>query len=123
MSTSPYSQDLRDKVIAYINRGHKQRGAVRVFNIHKNTVSRWWNRHCEEGNCKARIRSGYKSKVNKEALADYVTNHPNSRLTETGKRYGITGAQAGNLLKQIGFSYKKKPFGMWKRIKQNENPI
>ena len=31
MSTSPYSQDLREKVINYIEKGNSQESAARIF--------------------------------------------------------------------------------------------
>ncbi len=40
MSTSPYSRDLREKVINYIEKGNSQRSAAKIFDIHENTISR-----------------------------------------------------------------------------------
>lgn len=56
MSTSPYSLDLREKVINYISKGHSQKEASDVFGLHRNTVNRWCIRYKQEGNCAARPR-------------------------------------------------------------------
>ena len=76
MSTSPYSNDLREKVINYLKKGKTQKEASEVFEVHRNTVSRWNKRHCEEGSCRARKRLGYKSKLsyNKIEKIDLIQN-------------------------------------------------
>lgn len=40
MSTSPYSLDLRKKIIEYIKQGNNQAQTAKVFNLHRNTISR-----------------------------------------------------------------------------------
>ena len=54
MSTSPYSEDLRKKVIEYIKKGKSQKETSEVFGIHKNTVNRWSVRYLKEGHYGAR---------------------------------------------------------------------
>jgi transposase len=46
--TSPYSLDLRKKVIDYISQGNTQKQASQVFGIHKNTINRWCVRNRKE---------------------------------------------------------------------------
>ncbi len=120
MTTSPYSLDLRKKVINYINNGHSQIEASVVFSIHKNTVNRWCVRYKEEGHVKPRVRLGFQSKIDKESLTKYVLRNPNIKLSEIGRQYGITASQASRVLHKLGFSYKKKPSPMWKQMKRNE---
>ena len=119
MSTSPYSVGLRKKVINYIKEGHSQVCASVLFNLHKNTVNRWWVRYNKEGNASARARVGFKSKVDHADLANYVTSNSNVKLSVLGKYYGITASQVSRILRKLGFSYKKKPFPMWKQVKRN----
>ncbi|BFD46048.1 MAG: hypothetical protein DMENIID0002_06940 [Rickettsia endosymbiont of Sergentomyia squamirostris] len=120
MSTSPYSQDLREKVINYIEKGNSQKSAAKIFDIHKNTISRWNVRKKKEGTVLAKARLGFKSKVDKKALEHFVTNNPNSKLQDIGKNFGITGSQVANILKKLGFSYKKKPLATWKQVQKND---
>ncbi len=107
MSTSPYSKDLRKKVISYIEKGNSQRAAAKIFDIHKNTISRWNVRKRKEGTILAKARVGFKSKVDKQKLANFVKNNPNMRLQDIGKEFGIARSKTGRILKQLGFSYKK----------------
>ncbi|WP_425364235.1 IS630 transposase-related protein [Candidatus Tisiphia endosymbiont of Hybos culiciformis] len=53
---SPYSEDLRKKVINYVARGNSQRSAAKIFDIHKNTISRWNVRKRKEGTILAKAR-------------------------------------------------------------------
>ncbi len=41
MTSSPYSKDLRNKVMNYLKKGKSQKEASEVFGIHVNTISRW----------------------------------------------------------------------------------
>ncbi len=123
MSTSPYSEDLRKKVINYIEKGSSQRAAAKIFDIHKNTISRWNVRNRKEGTILARARLGFKSKVDKQKLEEFVKSNPNVKLRDIGKEFGITGSQAGRILKKLGFSYKRKPLATWKQVKKEEQNI
>jgi transposase len=42
MATSPYSEDLRKRVVDYLKRGKKQKECSEIFEVHINTISRWW---------------------------------------------------------------------------------
>jgi transposase len=70
--------------------------------------------------CTPKIRLGFKSKVDKSKLEEFVKNNPNERLSAYGIKFGITGSQVGRILKTLGFSYKKKASPMWKQVKKSE---
>ena len=63
MTTSPYSLDLRNKVIKYLKSGRSQRSASETFDLNPSTISRWWLRYKREGNCMARLRLGREPRV------------------------------------------------------------
>jgi transposase len=107
MSTSPYSPDLRKKVIDYIKKGNSQKQASEVFGIHKNTINRWCVRNRKEGSYAPRRRLGYKIKVDKLAMEVFVKANPNIKLSELGPQFGISPWHAGMILKKLGFRYKK----------------
>jgi transposase len=120
MTTSPYSLDLRKKVINHIKQGYSQLETSTLFHLHKNTVNRWWTRYNKEGILSARTRPGFKSKVDHAAMAEYVISNSNVKLYELGKIYKITASQASRILRKLGFSYKKKPLPMWKQATPEE---
>ena len=107
-TTSPYSEDLRKRVIKYLSQGNSQRQASSLFRVHVNTVNRWWVRYQKEGNYCARKRSGGPSKVDQPKLEKVVQSNPNIKLQELGSQFNISGFHASRILKKLGFSYKKK---------------
>jgi transposase len=120
MTTSPYSIDLREKVIKYIESGKKQKAAAEVFSINISTVNKWWLRYRKEGHFLPRKRKGAVSKIDKEELIKYITVTPNARLSDMSKKFGISIWGIYYWLGKLGYSYKKKPSPMWKLMNSNE---
>ena len=119
MTTSPYSKDLRKKVINYLNTGKSQKEASEVFGVHRNTISRWTNRYKKEGNYEAKKRLGCKTRLDYKKVELFVKNHEGVKLSDIGTSFGISKGYAAVLLKKLGFSYKKKPSPMWKQAKES----
>lgn len=119
MSTSPYTLDLREKVIKYLENGHSQRSCAEVFSLHLSTVHRWWKRYISEGHFNPRKRLGSKGKVDPEALMEYVNSHPEKTLKQIGAHFGVTDVSIFQRLQKLGFSYKKKRSPMRKQMKKN----
>lgn len=119
MTTKAYSKDLRDKVIKYIEKEGSKKRASEIFDLHRNTVSRWWNRYQKEGHYRARIRVGRVSHITAEQVKSYVELHNNFKTSDMGKHFGISSGGAYYWLKKLGYSYKKKPFRMWKQVNQS----
>jgi transposase len=107
MTTSPYSLDLRERVIKFIVEGNTQTMAAKVFTLNLSTVSRWYLCHRKEGYCNPRKRLGAKSKIDKESLKSYIAKNPNATLQEVSREYGISLWGIYYWLKKLGFSYKK----------------
>jgi transposase len=120
MSTSPYSNDLRKKVISYLGQGKTQKETSEIFGVHRNTISRWCVRYKKEGNYSAKPRLGRKSKVNYLEVELFVKNNPDSKLDVIGSRFGISIWHSARILKKLGFSYKKKTFLTWKQVRKSE---
>ncbi|MBL3284920.1 IS630 family transposase domain protein [Rickettsiales endosymbiont of Paramecium tredecaurelia] len=120
MSTKPYSEDLRKRVVGYIQKGKTQKEASEVFGIHSNTVHRWWARYNKEGNYSARRRLGARRRVDYKEIELFVKNNPNTKLEVIGNRFGISSWHSARVLKSLGFSYRKKPLPMWKQVKKIE---
>lgn len=120
MSTSPYSQDLRDRVINFIKSGNSQVSAAKLFCLNLSTVNKWYLRYRREGHCAPRVRVGAKRKVDLEALTSYITSNPDAKLKDLAKKFGVSIWGIYYWLKKLGFSYKKKPLPMWKQVKKRE---
>lgn len=123
MSTSPYSIDLRKKVISYIESGKSQESASRVFALNPSTVNRWWLRYKREGHYNARPRIGKKPRVTSEEIKCYVSSTPDFTSEKMGKYFGMSASGARYWLRKLGYSYKKKTSPTWKRAKKREGDI
>jgi transposase len=119
MNTSPYSNDLREKVIKYIKGGGTQASAVKLFDLNASTVGRWWLRYKSEGHYSPRIRPGKRPSVTLEQIEEYVKLNADFTSVEMGKHFNMTGSGALYWLKKLGFSYKKKLSPTWKRKKKS----
>lgn len=120
MSTSPYSLDLRRRVINYIKSGNSQVSAAKIFAVNISTVNRWYSRYRSEGNCAPRARLGAKRKVDLEDLTKCIASNPDAKLKDLAKKFGVSIWGIYYWLKKLGYSYKKKPFPMWKLVKKSE---
>ena len=123
MTTSPYSKDLRKKVINYLNKGKSQKEASEVFGVHRNTISRWINRCKKEGNYAAKKRLGRKSRLDYQKVECFVQSNGDVKLSDIGTTFSISKGYAAVLLQKLGFSYKKKTFLTWKQTKKSEPNI
>lgn len=121
MTTSPYSLDLRERVIKFLESGNTQILAAKVFSLNLSTVNRWYLRYRREGNCDPRKRLGAKSKVDQKSLESYIISNPDAKLRDLSSIFGVSVWGIYYWLGKLGFSYKKKPLPMWKRIKKSEN--
>jgi transposase len=120
MSTSPYSIDLRKKIIDCIESGKSQKELAALFKINPSTISRWWIRYKTEGHYNPRVRIGKKPKINAAELKNYVESNPNFKTSEMGKHFGMSSVGALYWLRKLGYSYKKKPSPMWKLVRKKE---
>lgn len=123
MSTSPYSLDLRERVISYIERGNTQVSAASLFCLNLSTVNRWYLRYRREGHYKPRRNVGAKLKIDVEGLRSFISLNPDSRLKDLSVRFGVSSWTIYQWLKKLGFSYKKKPSAMWKQARRSELDI
>ena len=108
MTTSPYSLDLRERVISHIREGNNQKATSDIFKVSKSTVSRWWIRYISEGELAAKKRPGRKGKINKEQLIMYVESNPDKTLADISAVFEVSIWSIHFWLKKLGFSYKKK---------------
>ena len=120
MSTSPYSLDLRKKVIRYLESGKSQRQASTVFGISKTTVNIWYVRYKREGNLSPRKRLGSKASIHPEEFIKYVNDNSNATSADISKQFSISPSGVRYWLKKLNFSYKKKPLPTWKRMKKRD---
>ena len=89
MVMKPYSQDLRERVIAALEAGKTQAEVAAQFQIHKSTLEKWWYRWRDTGSCAALpAASGPKRTLQaaERFLRDEVKKQPDLTLVELCER-------------------------------------
>ncbi len=64
MSTSPYSKNLRVRVIKKLKEGNSYKECAKLFELSISTIGRWYRRYKQEGHCQAKARPGAEGKIN-----------------------------------------------------------
>ena len=123
MSNTTLSVDLRTRVINHIKLGNSQKVTSQLFKVSTSAISRWWIRYKSEGIVDPKPRLGSKGRVNPESLQTFIEANSDKTLLEIGSYFGVSACSIYRRLKKLGFSYKKKPSPMWKRIKTSESNI
>ena len=119
-----YSEDLRRKIVAAVERGMSKTEAARLFEVSLSSVKRY-SRMARQGNSLAsKKRPGRTPKADEKVtklLNEHMKERPAATIAErirflhsiTGK--GLSYSTVRRLLKRLGWSRKK---GVW--VQQNE---
>lgn len=115
----PYSQDLRDRIIRYVDQGHSARAAGRVFGVSASTAVRLAAAHRRGGDTRAKPQGRLPGTAGKLAkhigfLLEVVRADPDITLVELagalaqaeGVRVNVSSIHRA--LKRAGYSYKKR---------------
>ena len=123
MSTSPYSLDLRSRVISFVKSGNSERKAAKIYNLHRSTVNRWCVRYKKEGHFLPRKRIGAKSKIKQSEFVDYLATHPDVKLVDLATYFKISVSGIFYWLRKLGYRYKKNSLPTWKQKKKTGTNI
>ena len=116
----PYSLDLRERIVAYVEAGHSARAAGRVFEVSASTAVRLVAARRRGATLAARPQGRAAGTVGKLAahrafLVDVVRAEPDITLKElAGALLEAEGVRANvsslhRALKAAGYAYKKRP--------------
>jgi transposase len=108
---APYSQDLRDRVLAAYDRGIRTRQIASVFCVSPAWARRIKQRRNETGETTPRrMGSPGICKVDRAQLRDLVTTHPDATLAELRELLGVSCALStiSIALNRMGFTFKKR---------------
>jgi transposase len=108
---APYSQDLRDRVLAAYDRGLRTKFIATTFAISPAWARRLKQRRRETGETSARPMGGATVvKIDRVRLAALVRQQPDATLAELRERLGVTVAisAVSMALKALGLSFKKR---------------
>ena len=104
-----YSNDLRNKVLAYKDANHTQQETCDVFGISRSTLNAWLKLRRETGSAdlKPRPKRRKSRKLPEQALRDYVAAHPDAYLHEIGAHFGASARAVGYACERYGITRKK----------------
>jgi transposase len=112
-----YSIDFRKKVLSIKKQENLTFSEVsKRFSVGPASVVRW-SQNIEP----QRTRNKPTTKLNWEALAQDVKEHPDSYQYERAARFGVSPQGIAYALKQLKISCKKKPSNTQKLIKKHNN--
>lgn len=115
------SDDLRERVIDFIESGGSQAEAVERFRVCRASIVRWLQRKRKTGKASAATvrRKGGTSRVKAEALHDYIKEHPDQTLQEVGLHFGVSGVLIWKRLRQLNYTFKKRVFSTKSVVKRS----
>ncbi len=108
---TPYSQDLRDRILRAYDQGMKTKWIAEAFHVSPSWARRVKQRRRETGETThRRMGSPGVTIVDRAQLNSLVCKHPDATLTELRVMLGVKCALSTlcEALKQLGFSLKKK---------------
>ena len=116
-----YSNDLRDKVLAYKDNHHTQRETCEVFGISRSTLNSWLKLRRETGTAhlKPRPQKRRNRKVGEQALQTYIADHPDAYLHEIGSHFGVSARAIGYACERYGITRKKRVPAIKSAMKPN----
>jgi transposase len=108
---APYSQDLRDRVLAAYDRGMKTGEIGDMFGVSPAWARRIKQRRHETGETAPRKMGGPGlCKIDRARLAELVAQQPDATAAELRARLGVACSESGiyAALKRMGLSFKKR---------------
>jgi len=98
-----YSLDLRKRTVAYV-----QDGGTKISASHHFKVSLWCvNDWCKRDNLEPIKSSGRPRKIDWDALALDIQNHPDKLLRERAKEFGVRINAIWYVCQKLKISHKK----------------
>ena len=102
-----YSEDLKQRVLAYVRGGGRNKDASELFQVSLWIISHWLKQpsdHVRGTPGPKRIR-----KFDREELRVFVQENPDLMLKEMGKHLNVYTETIRVSLKKLGFTRKKRP--------------
>jgi transposase len=121
--TKNYSNDLRQRVIEYLDAGNGYASASNLFKVSISAIGRWYRKYKQEGTYLPKKRGGSKIRIDLNKLEEYVKSNEDMTLKKSAQKFGVSIFTISYWLKRLGYSYKKKIFPMWKQAKKSEATI
>ena len=103
---SRYSNDLRQKVVDYVNKGCKKLRASILFNVARETVKSWCKLD-KENQLYRIIPRNSNCRLDTEKVISFVNQYPDKYNYEIAKEFNCSPESIRQFLKRHRFSIKK----------------
>ena len=116
---TPYSTDLRLKVLGACDRGSQTTEVAKMFSVSKSWVRRVKQRRREHDEVEARPMGGSRGiKIDRARLRELVQAQPDATLDELCQRMQVECSPSGinKVLKTLNLTFKKRRFMRRSRI-------
>jgi transposase len=114
---APYSDDLRQKAIAAVERGERKIDVSQMLNISRNTLDLWLKRKEQTGVCQAitNYQQGNRHKITEwERFGEFVRQHGDKTQAQMALLWGegVSQQNISDAMRHIGVSRKKRLTGI-----------
>ncbi|HJY81880.1 MAG TPA: IS630 transposase-related protein [Candidatus Binatia bacterium] len=113
---SPYSYDLRVRVVAAVEKGMGVREASQTFGVHRDTIRGWLARKEATGDVQAKVgyQRGHSHKItDPEQFTAFVEAQGEATLEELAEAWGgVKRMTIWRQLRKLGYTHKKRPFAI-----------
>jgi transposase len=99
-----YSLDLRERVIEFVENGGSVLRASKLYKVSRATIYRWLGRETLQ----AKVVKRRKRKLDWEALRKDVEEHPDTKLKDRAKKFGVRASALCYAFKEMRITRKKK---------------
>lgn len=106
---APYSVDLREKVLKYLEQNHTHAEASKLFNIGEATVQRWASQYKKQGHVKPRKRPYAYRIIDPDELKNFLEENPDMFLFEIAEHFSVTLQAIFYACKRLKITRKKRP--------------
>lgn len=102
-----YSNDLREKVLRYHDRGYSQVEVCEVFEISRATLNNWLLKRKSGDFNRCEVRRKRAHKIDADALRFYIRQHPDAYLIEIASHFKVSDVGILKACRRLGISRKK----------------
>ncbi len=128
-----YSRDLREKLLAAVDRGMPRKEATGAFGVSPATLKRWLRRRRETGSAAPKRRPGMRPRIGggaeeRRALWRQLEENPEATLEEHrglwGRSHGarVSVATMSRAIRRLGWTYKQRLWLPPSETKKREAP-
>lgn len=113
---SPYSYDLRVRVVAAVEKGMTVKDASQTFGLHRDTITTWLARKEATGDVQAKTgyQRGHSHKIPDPAqFQAFLERQGDATLDHLAAAWGgVKRMTIWRQLRKLGYTHKKRPFAM-----------